>query len=457
MRAAPLGPPLHADRRSVAELLASTSIARDGDRTCKVPNDLQRAYHRRVSAGVVEWWQRTSRIGTEGLPLEEARKARALNQFVVVAMASVLGYAAAFVFLDARALAVPAIVNVATAVVHATSFSHMRSGRRDLAVAQFLVVSNGQLAFGSWFAGPAVGFHYYFFAFATVVFLIVPRRLRWLYPFSIASTVLFVWFAFFADPASAHAQIQPLWATILRIVTVTATGLTLGLIAYLFDDDAIQAEQQLAVEHERSESLLLNILPPSISDRLKGGQKAIADGFAEVTVLFADIVGFTELSARMPPADLVRVLNEVFSRFDELAERHGLEKIKTIGDAYMAAAGLPEPRADHAIAAVSMALDMKAALAQVNREQGTSLEVRIGLNSGPVVAGVIGKKKFIYDLWGDTVNTASRMESHGVKGTVHLSEATAKLVEGRFALEERGSITVKGKGEMRTFLVREAG
>ena len=405
--------------------------------------------------GLVGAWRRLSRIGTEGLPQEEVRKARALNQFVVIAMGSVLSFAALFLVIDARALLALSLVNTATALVHATSFVHMAAGRRDWAVFQFLIASNGQLAFGSWYAGPTVGFHFYFFAFATVVFLVVPRRMKWLYPFTVIATALFVWFAFFAEQGDAHVQILPMWSAVLRLVTVTATGFTLGLIAYLFDDDAGQAEDQLAIEHDRSEKLLLNILPPSISTRLKSGQKGIADGFAEVTVLFADIVGFTELSARMPPEDLVRVLNEVFSRFDELAERHGLEKIKTIGDAYMAASGRPAPRAAHAIAAAEMALDMKNALDEVNREQGTTLEVRIGLNSGPVVAGVIGKKKFIYDLWGDTVNTASRMESHGLKGTVHVSEATAKLLGDRFDVEDRGGITVKGKGEMRTFLIRD--
>ena len=388
-----------------------------------------------------------------GLGQEAERKARALNQFVVIAMGSVMTYGIAFLFIDSRMLMIPALVNFATAAIHLTSFLHMRAGRHSFAVFQFLLLSNAQLAFGAFYAGPGVGFHYYFFAFATVVFLVVPRRLYVLYPFAIASVAAFVYFDFYATEAQAIAHIGASWASALRMVTVVATGFTLGLIAYLFDDDAIRAEDNLAVEHDRSERLLLNILPASISTRLKGGQQSIADGFAEVTVLFADIVGFTELSQRMPPADLVRVLNEVFSRFDELAEKHGLEKIKTIGDAYMVAAGLPVPRADHAVAATRMALEMGAALESVNRAQGTTLEVRIGLNSGPVVAGVIGKKKFIYDLWGDTVNTASRMESHGVKGAVHVSAETAKHLGAGFVLEDRGTIAVKGKGEMRTYLV----
>ncbi|NUP09222.1 MAG: adenylate/guanylate cyclase domain-containing protein [Polyangiaceae bacterium] len=255
--------------------------------------------------------------------------------------------------------------------------------------------------------------------------------------------------------SDAVVQIDPAIAKLGRAATISTTFGTLVLLGYLFDADTRHAEKNLSIEHERSEQLLLNILPQSISERLKGGQKSIADGFSEVSVLFADIVGFTELSSRMPPAALVQVLNDVFSRFDEMADRYGLEKIKTIGDAYMVAAGLPEPRSDHAEVAVRMALGMRDALAEMNAEKGYGLSLRIGVHSGPVVAGVIGKKKFIYDLWGDTVNTASRMESHGVKDAVHVSEATAELVRGKFQLESRGTIQVKGKGDMVTYIVRE--
>ena len=230
-----------------------------------------------------------------------------------------------------------------------------------------------------------------------------------------------------------------------------------GMIAgYQFDQGARReflAMHLLAKERERSERLLLNVLPASIAERLKASPDSIADHSAEVTVLFADVVGFTVLSAKKSPQDIVRLLDQIFSAFDALAEKHGLEKIKTIGDAYMAAAGLPTPCAGHAIAAAHLARDMLAAVARIAAETGEPLALRIGLNSGPVVAGVIGRKKFIYDLWGDTVNTASRMESHGVPGEVQVSEATAALLRADFALRPRGPIEVDGKGEMLTFLL----
>ena len=225
------------------------------------------------------------------------------------------------------------------------------------------------------------------------------------------------------------------------------------LMSYL-NDKRREAQAALAAEHQRSESLLLNVLPPSIAQRLKQKPAVIADSFDEVSILFADIVGFTPLSASLSPARLVAILNDLFSRFDALCDRHGLEKIKTIGDAYLVVAGLPTPRADHAVAIAEMALDMQRALREFCRETGLSLELRIGINSGPVVAGVIGSKKFIYDLWGDTVNVASRMESHGRPGTIHVAPPTYARLRDRFEFEPCGPQTIKGKGEMETWLLR---
>jgi len=209
---------------------------------------------------------------------------------------------------------------------------------------------------------------------------------------------------------------------------------------------------QLQIEQEKSERLLLNILPKPIADRLKQGQSVIADSFTEVTVLFADIVDFTRLSAQMSPTELVVLLNEIFSTFDRLAERHGLEKIKTIGDAYMVVGGLPTPRPDHAEAIAEMALDMQRAI-QFKVENGEPLRIRIGIHTGPVVAGVIGTRKFSYDLWGDTVNTASRMESHGLSGGIQVTETTHERLRDKYLFKERGVIQVKSKGEMMTYLL----
>ncbi|MEG4054365.1 MULTISPECIES: adenylate/guanylate cyclase domain-containing protein [unclassified Microcoleus] len=215
-----------------------------------------------------------------------------------------------------------------------------------------------------------------------------------------------------------------------------------------------QAEAALRLEQEKSDRLLLNVLPQPIADRLKQDQSIIADTFAEVTVLFADIVGFTQISSQISPPELVSLLNDIFSTFDLLAEKHGLEKIKTIGDAYMVVGGLPMPRRDHAEAIAQMAIDMQQAITDFSNIHNQDFSIRIGINSGPVVAGVIGIKKFIYDLWGDTVNTASRMESHGLPGCIQVTKTTYQQLREKYSFESRGAIEVKGKGEMTTYLLK---
>jgi len=218
---------------------------------------------------------------------------------------------------------------------------------------------------------------------------------------------------------------------------------------------------RIVVEQKLSERLLLNVLPRAIAERLKGRREeigdsfpeVIADSFPEVTVLFADIVGFTKFSTGVSPERLVVLLNEIFTDYDTIADNRGLEKIKSIGDAYMAAAGLPVPVDDHAVRAAHMALDMIDALARFNERSGYRFQIRIGINSGAVVAGVIGKRKFIYDLWGAAVNTASRMESHGVAGRVQITEATRLRLGDPFLFEERGAIDVKDMGELRTWFL----
>ncbi|MGA8596641.1 MAG: adenylate/guanylate cyclase domain-containing protein [Bryobacteraceae bacterium] len=207
-------------------------------------------------------------------------------------------------------------------------------------------------------------------------------------------------------------------------------------------------------KNEENERLLLNMLPRVIADRLKLGEQNISDGFAEATVLFADIVGFTKFSATVSPQKLVIFLNDLFRRFDEAAQRLHIEKIKTIGDCYMAATNLPTPRVQHIRAMVEMGLEMLRLLDDFNHQHGTELEVRIGINTGPVVAGVIGSIKYIYDLWGDTVNVASRMESTGVPGAIQVTESIYDALKAEYEFEPRGPIEVKGKGEMAVYLLR---
>jgi class 3 adenylate cyclase len=211
---------------------------------------------------------------------------------------------------------------------------------------------------------------------------------------------------------------------------------------------------KLQIEQNKSEALLLNILPKPIADRLKRGESVIADSFPEATVLFSDLVGFTQLSAGVPASQLVEQLNEIFLAFDKLTESHGLEKIKTIGDAYMLVGGLPTPRLDHAEAVADIAIEMLSAIEKINKENQLNLKIRIGIHTGSVVAGVIGKKKFNYDLWGDAVNIASRMESHSLPGKIQLSEATYRLIQDKFDCECRGLIDIKGKGQMKTYFLQ---
>lgn len=212
-------------------------------------------------------------------------------------------------------------------------------------------------------------------------------------------------------------------------------------------------ESELRKERNKTENLLLNLLPEPIADRLKEEPGVIADKFEKATILFADLVNFTQISTTMPATKLVYLLNEIFSTFDELTEKHGLEKIKTIGDAYMVAGGIPIARPDHAEASAEMALDMLIAIDELNVKLEGTFDLRIGINSGPVVAGVIGTKKFIYDLWGNAVNTASRMESHGVPGRIQVSFYTYELLRDKYEFEERGLIDIKGQGEMRTYFL----
>lgn len=208
---------------------------------------------------------------------------------------------------------------------------------------------------------------------------------------------------------------------------------------------------QLHAEREKSERLLLNILPKSIAERMKNGETNIADSYEEVTVLRADLVGFTALSAHIDPGQIVKLLNEIFSAFDLLAEKHGLEKIKTIGDAYMVAGGIPFPKSDHAEAVADLALAMQDELGQFNREYNTSIRIRIGINTGPIIAGVIGSKKFAYDLWGETVNIACRLELMGAAGKIQIAESTYEQLKDKYQFEPKHTITIKGHGDLSAY------
>ena len=240
--------------------------------------------------------------------------------------------------------------------------------------------------------------------------------------------------------------VRPAPAALPEGLHLAFIGMNIGAVSLLGFLLMASFAQQREDAQRRADALLLNILPHRVADLLKARHQRIAEQIEATTILFADVVDFTPMSARLQPAEVVDLLDEVFTGFDDLADRYGLEKIKTIGDCYMVAAGVPVPRDDHAHAAADMALAMCEMVDRLQRDDGTALQLRIGLNSGPVVAGVIGRKRFIYDLWGDVVTTASRMESQGAPGRIQITASTHEVIGDTFACVPRGPVEVKGKG-----------
>jgi guanylate cyclase len=265
----------------------------------------------------------------------------------------------------------------------------------------------------------------------------------------LAWVVVFLGSGIAGEVVGTVGQTLPSWFTSTMLALNIAVGGTIVFtLLAVFAKQRREALDALRQEQAKAENLLLNILPRSIAEKLKAQTQPIADHFGSASILFADVVDFTPWSERHAPAEVVGYLDRLFSCFDDLAERHELEKIKTIGDCYMVAAGVPTPRPDHATALARMALDMLEAMCADDEVGRLGLELRIGINSGPVVAGVIGRKRFLYDLWGDAVNTASRMESHGTPGRIQITRATYELVADEFECLQRGTIAIKGKGDV---------
>lgn len=255
------------------------------------------------------------------------------------------------------------------------------------------------------------------------------------------------------DPTRRTNELSSSLITLFFVLNLGTVSLIVFVILAYFVYEKDRFLHLLDLEQQRSEGLLLNILPRDIAAILKKEQRVIAEQYESASILFADMAGFTKLSAKLPPREMVTLLNEIFGAFDTLVEKHGLEKIRTIGDNYMVAAGLPRTRPDHARAIVDLAIAMQAFLHQQQEQDAGYPAFRIGINSGPVIAGVIGHKKFQYDVWGDAVNVASRMESHGMPGEIQISASTHELVKGQFQCKPCGMINVKGKGKMATWQV----
>ena len=309
-----------------------------------------------------------------------------------------------------------------------------------------LMTTAGQMLSGGFLPSGGVGLWGILAPLGALVFLEVPRAVRWFVGFLAAFVLLGI-----AGELFFHDVNVPAWfTTTMLALNVVGTGSVAFTVLATFATQRNAALTALRAEQQRSETLLTNVLPSSIAERLKAATGSIADHVESASILFADVVNFTPLAQRLSPAELVGTLDQLFSHFDTLVERHGLEKIKTIGDCYMAAAGVPDPCLDHARRAALLALDIRATVATTTTA-GQGLEMRIGINSGPVTAGVIGRKRFLYDLWGDAVNTASRMESNGTPGEIQITRATYESLKDEFVCTRRGTIPVKGKGEMETW------
>jgi class 3 adenylate cyclase len=400
------------------------------------------------------WLRRLTELGTLPSDSEEARLRKSVltlssSLMATLAFVWVGTYAALGLWLSA---AIPFAYQLASA---ASIYTFARTRRYRLFRASQLWMSlllpfALQWSLGGFGTSSAVSLWAFTCPVGALLFVGARQAVPWFLAF-----VGLVAFSGAIDPTlAAGAPDIPSGVVVTFFVfNVVGVSTTAYVLLQYFVRARERALAELEVERAKSERLLLNILPASVASRLKESDQVIADGFAAATVLFADIVGFTPLSQDLAPADVVVLLDRVFAGWDGLAAHHGVEKIKTIGDAYMAAAGLPSPREDHAEAIADMALEMGAEVERCAAESGLQLEVRIGMDTGPVVAGVIGRAKFIYDLWGDTVNTASRMESHGVPGAIQVTERAYEQLRDRYDLRQRGTIEVKGKGPMTTYLL----
>jgi adenylate cyclase len=392
------------------------------------------------------------RYGTGRYPEKVARRLRALNIANGIGAATHACYALVLFFNPALRWNL-AIANVVAALIFASiPFLH-RLGALAGPIAAIVVLYSDML-FYIWLIGTGIGIQFYYLVTVALSVLYLGVEHVALASALGAVGAALIIFVQFTVPYDTGLLPAPVFYASIFINAVVSCGALLSVVFYALRE-AARAEAVAEREYERSERLLANILPPPIAARLKNESNAvIADTCPNTTIMFVDIVGSTRLAESMAPEALVELLNSIFSEIDDLTEKYGLEKIKTIGDAYMVVAGAPEQRADHAQTVAAMSLEIKERLANVNNVANLALDVRIGIHSGTVVAGVIGKKKFSYDLWGDAVNTAARLEAHGLPGEIQVSAYVRDLLIDKFEFVERGLVELKGKGPVQTFLLK---
>ncbi|MCP4317990.1 MAG: adenylate/guanylate cyclase domain-containing protein [Hyphomicrobiales bacterium] len=394
---------------------------------------------------------RYASIGLDGLPDTEKSKRFAFNILVLIGFVTVVGYGAFYALYDFEGLRIAWTASlVCTSIV---ILPIMATHSLRLALYLGVALTIWVFTFLSYHLGAGTGL-YLFLNVPLIAVTVVngKENLADTLVFWIATTSAMVTSAVFFQNPSGAARVDPAFQEIVLVGVVIGLAAMIGAGVLALSFRVARAEAALAREHARSEALLGNLLPTEIAARLKlSPGVVIADGLPEVTILFADIVNFTPRASSMQPEDLVNFLNRVFTEFDSLTEQFGLEKIKTIGDAYMVAAGMPTARADHAQIVADMALAMLDVTARLTAETGQYTEVRIGLHSGAAVAGVIGTQKVFYDVWGDTVNTASRMESQGEEGRIQITQDMKDRLGATYTFEPRGIVEIKGKGLIQTY------
>jgi len=400
---------------------------------------------------LVAFWRWLSNIGSNpDLTKEQLKRLHLTNQAVVLCIVLSYSYLPMLLWLGLDTLAL--LFCIPIAIYHLVFWINHR---QHYLAARILLLVNGniQIAGVAMAIGPAAGNILFLIPAAMSPFLYfsAPQR-RYIFSAVLLSAVLWaaaeVTFAYDLSPW----KLDPALARWVNIATYGETMLACVLFLLYFSSENFRTESALSSEKERSDHLLLNILPQSIIPRLKSGETVIADRFDDITVMFADIAGFTPFAAKLTPEEVVDFLNRIFSSFDGLIETYRLEKIKTIGDAYMVVGGAPVANPAHLEAVLDMSLDLMEMLANRSRH-GAPVTMRVGVHTGPAVAGIIGDKKWAYDLWGDTVNLASRLESHGVPGRIQVSEAVYARMNERYCFEPRGTIAVKGSGEMSTWFL----
>jgi adenylate cyclase len=391
---------------------------------------------------------RLARVGADPLDDEDTRSSKALLVLISVLILPIAIVWGGLYLAFGSPVGIVPLVYFAILAGAIAVFARTRDFRWLLRVNLLdilLAPTLSMIPLGGFLAAGGVGLWGILAPLGALVFSDVRSAARWY----AAYVVVFLGSGIVGELVGGVPPAPPTWFTSAMLaLNVTVGGTMVFTLLALFAAQRGNALAALRGEQAKAETLLLNILPRSIADKLKDHSQTIADQFSSASILFADVVDFTPMSEHLAPAEVVGLLDHLFSHFDTLAERYGLEKIKTIGDCYMVAAGVPTPRPDHARALSLMALDMVAAMRSSDDVGHLGLELRVGINSGPVVAGVIGRKRFLYDLWGDAVNTASRMESHGTPGRIQITRATYELLGDEFDCEPRGTITVKGKGEM---------